>query len=266
MDNLNFNSSKELLELEISKLKRQKSLSLRKIATICDISPGRLSELISGKRNITHQLSIDISNKLNFDHNTKSYFEALVLKEQENRKLKKTIKRKITNNQENTDEYILVKKSDLDLLNNWYSMTILELTKLDDFELSASWVARKLGISTLEAEKSIQKLKELKFLYPDNQTGEIKTNLNFRTTTDISSKKLRQMQHCFIDKAKKSLDEDDVSQRDITSLSIAISTNDLPEAKEYIKRFRRNFSSLMNKNHSKNKLYNLNIQLFPLSK
>ena len=55
-----------------------------------------------------------------------------------------------------------------------------------------------------------------------------------------------------------------VESRDITSMTMAIDKNKIPEAKRKIKQFRRNLCQFL-ESGEKNEVYNLNVQLIPLT-
>jgi uncharacterized protein (TIGR02147 family) len=51
----------------------------------------------------------------------------------------------------------------------------------------------------------------------------------------------------------------------VTSITFSINRKNIPEAKKMIRTFRRKMATLMAKGH-KTDVYNLNVQLFPVTK
>lgn len=85
------------------------------------------------------------------------------------------------------------------------------------------------------------------------------------TTTDITSSGIRHFQKQILEKTISSLETDDILERDITSITIAINENKIPEAKAEIKKFRLKMSEFLGTGE-KTRVYNLGIHLIPLSK
>ncbi|MCO4755645.1 MAG: TIGR02147 family protein, partial [Bacteriovoracaceae bacterium] len=67
-----------------------------------------------------------------------------------------------------------------------------------------------------------------------------------------------------IGKSLNAIDNVPVELRDITTMTMAIDIEKLPDAKELIKKFRRDLCNFL-ENDKKNNVYNLNIQLIPLA-
>ena len=65
-------------------------------------------------------------------------------------------------------------------------------------------------------------------------------------------------------KAIDSLEKDPIDVRDMSGITMAISTRKLPEARKLIMDFRRKLCAFLEDGH-KDAVYRLNVQLFPLS-
>ena len=68
-----------------------------------------------------------------------------------------------------------------------------------------------------------------------------------------------------LDKALKSIDECPPELKDITSISMAIDIDKLPEARKMIHNFRKQMCQFLEK-EKQEEVYNLSVQLFPISK
>ncbi len=92
-----------------------------------------------------------------------------------------------------------------------------------------------------------------------------KTSKNVTTTHDVQSAALQLSHKQNLELAALALDEVAIEHRDITSITMAIDAKKLPLAKAMIKNFRRQLSEFL-ESGNKNEVYNLNVQLFPLTK
>lgn len=169
------------------------------------------------------------------------------------------------------DKYI--RHEEFKLIQEWYHMTIVELTLLSDFQPTASWISRKLGISENEASMAVERLIFLGFL-ERTEDGAFKKSVHGSpglriVSEDYSSyiKALRQVIHQFGDKAMQSMHETPAINRANTALTVAIDSSLVLEAKKKIINFTRSLvDDLEKKSKIKNNVYELMVSFFPLTK
>ena len=92
-----------------------------------------------------------------------------------------------------------------------------------------------------------------------------RTATHLSTTTDIASSGIRHFQKQILEKSIISLEADDLYERDITSITIAINEDRIPEAKKEIMKFRKRMADFLGEGE-KTRVYNLGVHLIPLSK
>ena len=122
-----------------------------------------------------------------------------------------------------------------------------------------------LSISELEAKLAVERLIRLEILDHDENGKLYRTATHLSTTTDIASAGIRHFQKQILEKSIHSLEHDDIHERDITSITVAINEDKIKEAKAEIKKFRMRMSEFMGEG-KKTRVYNLGIHLVPLSK
>lgn len=152
------------------------------------------------------------------------------------------------------------------VISDWYHFAILSLLEIPQSKFQARWVAGKLGISEIEAKDAIERLQRLG-LIKQNSKGQWKqagTPIRFdnRDSTAATRKYYRQL----LSRALESLEHDQADERDFTSMTLAIDPADLDFAREKIRAFRRTLTRELESRSAPTRVYNLNIQLFPLSK
>jgi uncharacterized protein (TIGR02147 family) len=122
-----------------------------------------------------------------------------------------------------------------------------------------------LTITELEAKLAVDRLLRLEILDRHSDGKLFRTSTHLSTSTDIASAGIRRFQKQILEKAIVSLENDDVLERDITSITVAINESKIKEAKAEIKKFRMRMSEFMGEGE-KTRVYNLGIHLIPLSK
>lgn len=221
-----------------------------------DLPSGRLSELLSGRRDLTPAAALKIATKLSYDPAKRQKFLELV-------EAKRT--RAAQPEPMSHEKYLQLSADAFYVLSDWHHFAILSLIDLDDFDPAPSAIAKRLGLSTIEVRGSLERLTRLGLVTQDKLGNIKKTSKNITTTHDVESAALKLSHKQNLELAAQALDEVGVEMRDITSITMAIDVEKLPLAKQMIKKFRRQLSEFM-ESGSKNEVYNLNVQLFPLSK
>ncbi|MBC7538603.1 MAG: TIGR02147 family protein [Bacteriovorax sp.] len=249
------NSSQSWLEnLLTDKIKKNPQFSLRAFSRMVDVSPAVLSRVLSGKRKLTFNLAVRIA-------------DALVLGPSE-RELLYSFYLSHAPVDAMTEKYKKEKELSIDCFNamkEWYHYGITQLLYIESFKDDPKWIAKMLSITELEAKLALDRLVRLEIL-GRNEFGILyRTATHLSTSTDIASAGIRHFQKQILEKSIVSLEGDDISERDITSITIAINEDRIPEAKAEIKKFRLKMSEFL-ATGVKTRVYNLGIHLIPLSK
>lgn len=259
-------SAKEILSEELRKRKLvNPRYSMRAFSRDIKLSPSKTSEVLSGKMKLSSKRAVLISDSLNHNQDEQNYFVNLVLKDnakslQQSEGANKAIemlRHKYIFNNLNQDTFRII--------SDWYHYAILELCYLEDFESSLDYVCKKLSISKFEAEEAMKRLEALSLLD--------RTQIPWKATEDFTaspygfpSEALKNFHTQVIKKAQEALWTESVDNRSVTSTTFAFSHDCMAEAQEMIRQFRREFTLKFQNSAHKDRVYNLAIQLFPLSK
>jgi uncharacterized protein (TIGR02147 family) len=229
--------------------------SLRTLSATVGISPGRLSELIAGKRRMTLKQAERIADRLGYAPATRlRLFKAVA---------GQTGIRKTKASQSTKAVFTAVSADSFQIIADWQHFAILSLMDTKTFRNDSAWIARRLGISKSLVEISIDRLCRVGVL---KRIGEqlVKTGKNHETTHDISSPALRISHRQTLMQAADSLDSVPVDLRDITSMTMAIDPSKIPKAKKLIRQFRHRLCEMLEADE-KSEVFNLNIQLVPVT-
>lgn len=238
--------------------------SLRAFARDLNVSPSILSEVISGKHGLSEKLANRIALKLGLNQEEKSLFcdqvTALHSRSSTKRDLAaKRIEQVKLMHKENPLQMDIFK-----IISDWHHFAILEITYLEDFKSENSWISKKLGITKLEVDASIDRLMRVGLLRHEN--GKLRATEDYTSTpNDIPSEVIKKFQRQLIEKSLTALNMQDIGNRDITSLTLSIDKKKLPCAKKMLKEFRRKFDAEFGTGKKKNSVYCLALQFFELT-
>ncbi len=242
----------------MSRIHRNSRFSLRGFARLLGLSPATLSGVLNQKRTLSMKAAMAIAQKLEWDPKKSEYFYQKVAQELGGYR---------TVAKQSQDNLILkygeISLDDFNVISDWYHFAILEMTFISHFKSEPKWIAKKLGITVHEATDAIDRLKRLGLLIASE--GKLKkSNKNLATPADHASRAIRKRHKQILDRAKEVLDQVELSERDFTSITMAIDPKKIELAKEKIKKFRRELSAFLEKGNPR-EVYELSIQLFPLT-
>ena len=168
--------------------------------------------------------------------------------------------------QENS--FVLVGEDQYDYYDSWLNPVLREMAP----RLSSATPAQMANELVFEADsaevkKSLKLLQKNGLLVKDALGNFTQGHRSITTgNLDIASLAVRQMHHQMGELAIKSLDDDPVKERDISGLTIGISENAFERISREIAEFRRRISAIVLDDSGEERVYRLNVQLFPLTK
>lgn len=227
--------------------------SIRRYAKVLGVSPATVSETLQGKRILSHQTAKKILNYLIKDESrVENYINEMFFS-----KLRR-------NHNTSKMDFVSLSEEKFLLVPEWYHFAILSLVETADFESDPTFIAKRIGISKELAQKTIQNLLEHGFLKEENNQF-IVTEKQFSFVSDKKIDTLSKFQKNSLKNAENTLDNNEVGTRDFSSLTMTFDPQNISLAKEFIKRFRREFCRQL-ETETKKEVYQLSIQFFPLSK
>lgn len=221
-----------------------KKMSLRKLASKAQVSLGKISEIINGKRPLTPYYINKISHALKLSLRDTQHAPA-------NQKTAHRPDRRLTDDE-------------LHFIEEWFHLAILNLIKTKDSTNDPKWIAQRLGIQKQEAEKAVLRLKKLG-LIEEVEDKFVRRNSFLSTSIDIPSSTIRKMHEQNMNKSIEALNNVPVEYRDVSHITMAISPENLGQAKKEIQKFRKKMALLLEDGEA-SEVYLMGIQLIPLSK
>lgn len=150
----------------------------------------------------------------------------------------------------------------LNIIKDWEHYAIMAYLQLRKAKHAPGDIAKALGIQQARVLRALTNLENANLLEKDGNRFKV-THKSLVTSRGIPSPALREAHIQYIDKAKSALADFAVEERDITGRTMAVSSKNLPKAKELIEQFRQELSELLEQGEADD-VYRLNIQLFPL--
>ncbi len=249
---------------------RNQAYSTRAFARDLGISQSLLSMVMSGKRPLTVKQAAQISVLLGFSkEDADRFLESTLLALPENSKALKHLRKSRRNSPRGTLFEPIYKNYEIErfkALSQWYHVAILDLTTTHDFKEDSHWIARRLGISPIEATDAVSRLLTLGLLL--RIKGKlVKSTHRIYFPTQRSEPAIRSFHQQMIGKAMDQLElVDDASfeARQISAMTMAIPKSAWPEAKARIQKFQQELATFLGQGDC-DEIYQMNIQMFPLT-
>ena len=149
----------------------------------------------------------------------------------------------------------------------WYHTVVLALLSIVDFRGDYKALAERTQprISVKQAQESITLLLTLNLIRKEPGGNFVPTNNVLTTGKSWKSIAVRSFQQQSIRLAMEALERFPASQRDISTVSIAVAQDDLEEIKQVTSEYRRTVLQIASASEKPDRVYQLNVQLFPMS-
>ena len=116
----------------------------------------------------------------------------------------------------------------------------MELVQVQGFKNDINWIANRLSLAPKVVKECVARLLRLRILKRQNGTL-IRSKEEFTTSQDIPSAAIREYNQQLLQEAGRAIDQQNVEQRDVSSIVMAMDSADLPKAKAMVQEFRREF-------------------------
>jgi uncharacterized protein (TIGR02147 family) len=241
--------------------------SYRVFARIIGLGSHSLIKMvIDGKRKLASHSVRAVARACELDREATKYFQTLVQwnhaesTQEKDLFWKDLIRQKMNLNAHN------LSNPQLQVLSDWKSAVILELVREPNFEPTADWISRKLRIDvTLEDLKRILDNLKRVSLVEESSRGWRALPEQIVKGGDVPNEMIQMYHHTAGMAALQSIGSVPVHEREFSGLTVHMTEEQLKRLKEAIRSFQSEVQSQQT-DFSKAKLYQLNIQLFPLTK
>jgi uncharacterized protein (TIGR02147 family) len=233
--------------------------SLRAFARDLELTPSRLSELISGKQGMSRRAAMQVGRRLGFVRSQLLWFCDLVDSEHARSQARRDAAR------ERVQRHTPVPGDVLGLdefrcIADWHHLAILEMAKLAAWRPDPAWIGAQLGIPPAEAEAAVTRLVGLGLLEPTGDAG-----VNLRVSAPAPSAAIRAFHRQIVAKAADAIDAVPMERRILGATVIAVDRRRLPELATRLRALRQEFEAEASQHDERDAVYCFSTQLFPLT-
>jgi uncharacterized protein (TIGR02147 family) len=156
-------------------------------------------------------------------------------------------------------------QDDFHLIADWTYFAILSLLELPECRFEVNWIASRLGISETRAEECMIRLQHMKIVADvDGVWKQVRQPLKADLTE--STPVTRKFHKGVLARAAKTIDSVPIDVRDYSAMTFAMDPALVPYAVKRIRHFRRELVEELERADVPKEVYQVAIQLFPLSK
>lgn len=230
-------------------------------------SPSFLKYVIDGKRNLTRQMAERFCKAIDLSVKEKLYFHNLVLFNQAKTSAEKQEHYSVLRTMSESIKELVLNTDQFDYFINWYTPVVRELVCIADFKNNYQAIASAITphIEQSEVKASIELLLRLKLI-------ELKSDGSYRQTSSavvagssVNSTTVRSFTRSMIEHSKRALDHFDKKTRHVSGITMGISHETYELLTAEIEAFKERVKIIVNKDNSANRIYQMNISLFPMS-
>jgi uncharacterized protein (TIGR02147 family) len=226
-----------------------------------------LTKIITGEREPGPDITQKMVSFFNFNSVEGQYFNDLIRlsKIKDDPRLKMMLMERMGREHPDAHLHIMDDRS-VEIISNWFGLTIRELVKLSDFVEDAEWIQKRLmfEVSTTEINKTLDDLQHQGLIKRD-KAGKLRVSDGLlHTTNDVASEGIKKYHEQMLDNAKVAIRSTPLEKREFNAETFVIDEKNLPEAKEFIREFKSKFVRNFEEKEG-NQVYQLQIQFFPLT-
>lgn len=249
--------------------KHSSRYSYRKFAEELGYGPSNYMHLIcTGQRKLTLKAAKDLSSNLHLRGDEKRYFELLVCHESTTSPNQK---------EEFFSEIIelkhkslpsVVERDMLEYLSEWFYPVVRELANYADFRADPEWIAARVipAITVKQASEALDLLLRIGFLVrEENSDKVIPKDIHITTGSLVRSMSVTRYHQVMIELARSALTTVKSQARDFQAITIPVSEKLMHEIKSDITMFWQSMLEKSQQCSEVDRIYQLNIQLFPVS-
>jgi uncharacterized protein (TIGR02147 family) len=262
-----FDYHKYLLDYYTQKKSVDKFFSYRYMSRRLGIDAGYLVKVLQSQKNITVDAVSKFALLLKLGKKESKYFELLILfsKAKSNAEITSIFEKMLPFTEMRTTR---VEADNYEFYQKWYHTAIREVIGFCGYKGDYRALAELLlpAIKPLEAKRSVELLLRLGILMK-NERGVYSLTDRFITTgEEWHSIAIRTFQKETMRLAGEALDRIPKEERDISTMTVSLSRESFEEVRERLKQIRRLLFEVAQKEQHADGAYQINLQLFPVSK
>lgn len=230
-------------------------------------SPNFLKLVIDGKRNLSPESVIRFVSALKLSKAESDFFSNLVRFNQAASPTEKSLAAQKMLRSQNFQNIHPLTKAQFSYYSEWYYIPVRELVALETFKEDIDWICQKIfpAIEPKQASKALLDLEALGLIQRDASGRLRQVNLNLNTDNEVVSSSMAKYHREMMKLASESIDRVPRGKREISAVCVPVSEATVIEIKSRIQTFRKELLSLASQDLESDRVYQINLQLFPLT-
>jgi uncharacterized protein (TIGR02147 family) len=227
-----------------------------------------LTTILQGKKNLSKESSNRVSSIIKHDSFETRYFETLVFFNQA---------RVLDERNRYYSDLVMLQKSrtvklvtgdQYEFYTCWYHSVIRSLIGMHGFDGDYSRLASMVSppISAAQAKKSVELLEKLGFIAKNGDGRYVLSASAISSGAEVRSLAVANFQQETMRLAQEAIDRYPAATRDIRTITVGISEKTYHEIKNILDEAKKRVIELANSDEAADRVYQLNFQLYPLSK
>ncbi len=226
-----------------------------------------LKLIMDGDRNLSEESITQFSLALKLNKQEQEFFRNLVFLNQAKTHEQKDLYYQRLLRSKKLGQLKPMEKEQYEYYSSWHHPVIRELVVSPTYNGHPDSIAQKVrpSITSTQVEKSILLLEKLGFIQKKGRGRWKQASSLVTTGAEVSSVVVFNYHKTLLDLAKEVLDKVPASRRDVSSLTLGISKDRLPQLKKKIQEFRQEILKMVSLDTSPEEVVQLNMQFFPLT-
>ncbi len=225
-----------------------------------------LAMILKGRRNPRLSLAKRMSQTMGLDPREESYFLDLIRLERVREDPNASISlMEGLAKQRRSGSYRHLDHGTFKVISDWYHFAIRDMVSMAQFREDPEWISQHLSfpVTPKEVSESLSRLKRLGLL--KRVRGRLHVvDLHVETDADIANEAIKRFHEQTLDNAKTAVRIFLPDEREIIGTTFAFRKRDLQKAKELIRKFHRDFCSML-ENKGTDSVYQLEVAFYPIA-
>lgn len=230
-------------------------------------SPNFLKRVMDGERGLSDDSLLRTAIALGLNKQETEFFRHLVLYNQADDPVIREKYFAAINKSRQFSELRPIESAQYEYYSEWYHPVIRELAASADFDGTPDWISKQLSplVTVGQAARSLSLLTEWGFLQRQPNGCFKQTNPIVTTGSEATDVIMHKYHHSLLALAQALMPRIRAEERDITSLTLGVRRERIPELKKMLQDFRKNILKLVAED-TPDEVVLLNLQLLPVTK
>lgn len=223
--------------------------------------------VMQGKRNLTESSIKMVMRGLKLNKQEQEFFRNLVFFNQARmHEDKDSYYRKLLQSKKFRQAKPIERES-YEYYSSWYHPVVRELVVSADFDGTPEWIAGRISppITSAQAAKSIELLVRLGFIERTESGKWKQASTIISTGPEVTSIVVHRYHKELLDLSKSVMDRLSMKERDVSSLTLGVKRERLPEIMAKIREFRQEILKMVSMDTEPEEVAQLNIQFYPVT-